>query len=164
MPGYEWVSRHTWQSWRERYKKNAVRLDAHIAAIVDAVQTLKAAKGPYAFTKQLESKPKRKRRTKKEMEEAAAAPTVNEERSVQINVGTFGNESEGDHEWDIRIGNDPTPAWKKRKYEDDAAVIVSEALKRMRRYWNIIYTFVILVYFFFFGQRYIWRCPSCYRG
>jgi hypothetical protein len=29
--GYEWVTRHTWQSWRERYKNNAERLDRRIA-------------------------------------------------------------------------------------------------------------------------------------
>ena len=34
-PGYAWVVRHTWQSWRERYKKNAQRLDKRIAVIVD---------------------------------------------------------------------------------------------------------------------------------
>jgi hypothetical protein len=30
LKGYEWVTRHTWQSWREYYKKNQAALDAKI--------------------------------------------------------------------------------------------------------------------------------------
>jgi hypothetical protein len=30
LKGYEWVTRHTWQSWREHYKKNQAALDAKI--------------------------------------------------------------------------------------------------------------------------------------
>ena len=30
MPGYEWVARHTWQSWRERYKNNEYDFDVAI--------------------------------------------------------------------------------------------------------------------------------------
>ncbi|KAL4065066.1 hypothetical protein J3A83DRAFT_4065337, partial [Scleroderma citrinum] len=31
FPEFEWVSRHTWHSWRERYKKNAKWFDREIA-------------------------------------------------------------------------------------------------------------------------------------
>lgn len=31
---YNWTKRHTWQSWRERYKKNARRLDPMIVQFV----------------------------------------------------------------------------------------------------------------------------------
>lgn len=34
-PGFEWVQRHPWQSWRERYKKNQDRLDKLIEKIVE---------------------------------------------------------------------------------------------------------------------------------
>ncbi|KAJ7601379.1 hypothetical protein DFH06DRAFT_1026243, partial [Mycena polygramma] len=39
--GYEWVTRHTWQSWRERYKKNASRLDP----LIDIAVKKKATHG-----------------------------------------------------------------------------------------------------------------------
>ena len=39
MPEMKWALRHTWQSWRERYKKNKDRLDVHIAAIVKAAMS-----------------------------------------------------------------------------------------------------------------------------
>jgi hypothetical protein len=30
LSGYEWANRHTWQAWRELYKKNQADLDARI--------------------------------------------------------------------------------------------------------------------------------------
>lgn len=35
----KWALRHTWQSWRERYKKNKDRLDVHVAAIVKSAMS-----------------------------------------------------------------------------------------------------------------------------
>ena len=34
MPELEWAKRHTWQSWRERYRKNRERLDPVIDELV----------------------------------------------------------------------------------------------------------------------------------
>lgn len=134
MPGYEWVSRHTWQSWRERYKKNAARLDEHIAAIVESQQSLKAVKTQYAYVKQLEPKPKRKRRTKKELAEAAAqdAQIAAGGSNLMVNSEGLGSESEG--EWAIRVGSEATPNWGKRKRDDHTA---AEAMKRMKRFYTI---------------------------
>lgn len=58
-PDYAWVGRHTWQSWRERYKKNATRLDALVAAIVEEKKPSQGEKGQYGYVRQPEEKPKR---------------------------------------------------------------------------------------------------------
>ncbi|KIJ68276.1 hypothetical protein HYDPIDRAFT_106448 [Hydnomerulius pinastri MD-312] len=61
-PEYAWVTRHTWQSWRERYKKNSVRLDNMIAAIVDQKKPAHGEKGQYGYVRKAEDKPKRARK------------------------------------------------------------------------------------------------------
>lgn len=61
-PEYAWVSRHTWQSWRERYKKNAARLDAMIAAIVEQKKPAQGEKGQYGYVRKAEEKPKKSRK------------------------------------------------------------------------------------------------------
>ncbi|KAG6850837.1 hypothetical protein H0H93_008140, partial [Arthromyces matolae] len=61
-PDYAWVTRHTWQSWRERYKKNAARLDIVIAAIVERKKPAPGEKGQYGYVRQPEAKPKRSRK------------------------------------------------------------------------------------------------------
>ena len=61
-PEYAWVSRHTWQSWRERYKKNAERLDTIIASIVEQKKPAQGEKGQYGYVRQAEEKPKRIRK------------------------------------------------------------------------------------------------------
>ncbi|KAG9314506.1 hypothetical protein JVU11DRAFT_5303 [Chiua virens] len=65
-PEYAWVTRHTWQSWRERYKKNSVRLDNMITAVVDRKKPAHGEKGQYGYVRQAEEKTRRvrKRRTK----------------------------------------------------------------------------------------------------
>ncbi|KAF9569719.1 hypothetical protein CPC08DRAFT_652670 [Agrocybe pediades] len=63
-PEYAWVTRHTWQSWRERYKKNAFRLDPIIARIVDEKKPVLGEKGQYGYVRQPEEKPKRTRKRK----------------------------------------------------------------------------------------------------
>lgn len=62
---YAWVTRHTWQSWRERYKKNASRLDARISAIVEQKRPAQGEKGQYGYVRQPEEKPKRTRKKRK---------------------------------------------------------------------------------------------------
>ncbi|KAI0361744.1 hypothetical protein OH77DRAFT_1585799 [Trametes cingulata] len=61
-PEYAWVTRHTWQSWRERYKKNATRLDAKIAEIVEQKKPAHGEKGQYGYVRKPEEKPKRTRK------------------------------------------------------------------------------------------------------
>ncbi|KAJ7492807.1 hypothetical protein FB451DRAFT_1123931 [Mycena latifolia] len=67
-PEYAWVARHTWQSWRERYKKNSVRLDTLISTIVAQKKPLPGEKGQYGYVRQAEEKQKktRKKKTKSE--------------------------------------------------------------------------------------------------
>ncbi|KAF6766348.1 hypothetical protein DFP72DRAFT_15044 [Ephemerocybe angulata] len=64
-PEYSWVTRHTWQSWRERYKKNAARLDVMITAIVEQKRPAQGEKGQYGYVRQPEEKPKRTRKKRK---------------------------------------------------------------------------------------------------
>ncbi|KAM6498253.1 hypothetical protein JOM56_006201 [Amanita muscaria] len=72
-PEYAWVKRHTWQSWRERYKKNAARLDAMIAQIVEQKRPIQGEKGQYGYVRMAEDKPKRprKKRASKDLEPGA---------------------------------------------------------------------------------------------
>jgi hypothetical protein len=63
-PEYAWVSRHTWQSWRERYKKNAERLDKTIAVIVEQKRPQPGEKGQYGYVRQAEETQKRSRKRK----------------------------------------------------------------------------------------------------
>lgn len=58
-PEYSWVTRHTWQSWRERYKKNAARLDVKISEIVERNKPNKGEKGQYGYVRKPEERPKR---------------------------------------------------------------------------------------------------------
>ncbi|KAJ7655013.1 hypothetical protein DFH06DRAFT_993182 [Mycena polygramma] len=74
-PEYAWVARHTWQSWRERYKKNATRLDALISAIVAQKKPTLGDKGQYGYVRQAEEKQKKQRKSKKKKN----ASTVEEE-------------------------------------------------------------------------------------
>ncbi|KAK7694539.1 hypothetical protein QCA50_001725 [Cerrena zonata] len=67
---YSWVTRHTWQSWRERYKKNAPRLDVRIAQIVQEKKPAMGEKGQYGYVRKPEEKPKRTRRKKNPAPEA----------------------------------------------------------------------------------------------
>ncbi|KAG5654759.1 hypothetical protein H0H81_003767 [Sphagnurus paluster] len=80
-PEYAWVSRHTWQSWRERYKKNAVRLDVMIASIVERKKPTPGEKGQYGYVRQAESKPKR---TRKKRTKALDAQSVMDEMDMQM--------------------------------------------------------------------------------
>ncbi|KAI0304715.1 hypothetical protein BC826DRAFT_977866 [Russula brevipes] len=63
-PEYAWVTRHTWQSWRERYKKNSQRLDTIIQAIVEQKKPTLGEKGQYGYVRKPEDKPKRSRKRK----------------------------------------------------------------------------------------------------
>ncbi|KAF9452620.1 hypothetical protein P691DRAFT_825759 [Macrolepiota fuliginosa MF-IS2] len=78
-PEYSWVSRHTWQSWRERYKKNASRLDVVIARLVDQNRPTQGQQGQYGYVRQPEEKPKksRKKRGKNGEEENGDEGVVN---------------------------------------------------------------------------------------
>lgn len=71
-PEFAWVSRHTWQSWRERYKKNAARLDIRIAQIVEEKKPAMGEKGQYGYVRQPEVKPKRNRRKSRKADEEGA--------------------------------------------------------------------------------------------
>lgn len=67
-PDYAWVTRHTWQSWRERYKKNAARLDVKISEIVERNKPSLGEKGQYGYVRKPEEKAKRVKRKGREGE------------------------------------------------------------------------------------------------
>ncbi|KXN89881.1 hypothetical protein AN958_04885 [Leucoagaricus sp. SymC.cos] len=67
--GYSWVTRHTWQSWRERYKKHAYRLDEKIASIVAEKRPAQGEQGQYGYVRQPEEKPKRTRKKRGKTED-----------------------------------------------------------------------------------------------
>lgn len=74
------MTRHTWQSWRERYKKNAARLDVRISEIVSRVKPAVGEKGQYGYVRKPEEKPKRsnKKKTRQDTEEAAELSNTDE--------------------------------------------------------------------------------------
>ncbi|KAA1471562.1 hypothetical protein DENSPDRAFT_837586 [Dentipellis sp. KUC8613] len=74
-PEYAWVRRHTWQSWRERYKKNSTRLDIMINAIVEQKKPTLGEKGQYGYVRKPEEKPKRSRKRKTNDANAGAGPS-----------------------------------------------------------------------------------------
>ena len=72
-PEYAWVTRHTWQSWRERYKKNSQRLDTLIQAIVEQKKPTLGEKGQYGYVRKPEERPKRNRKRKDDVPGAGPA-------------------------------------------------------------------------------------------
>ncbi|KAF7320262.1 Myb-DNA-bind-2 domain-containing protein [Mycena kentingensis (nom. inval.)] len=105
-PGYAWVTRHSWQSWRERYKKHAPRFDDRIAKIVAETKPLPGEKGQlgYVRKKEPEEKPKRtrKKRTAAEAEAGSSQTPPSSQPSADVDE---------EDEWAVRIGNDAPPAW-----------------------------------------------------
>ncbi|KAE9410936.1 hypothetical protein BT96DRAFT_805018, partial [Gymnopus androsaceus JB14] len=73
-PEYAWVARHTWQSWRERYKKNATRLDKIIDNIVSNAKPNPGEKWQYGFVRQADEKPKKKRKRPSKTEDDQQMP------------------------------------------------------------------------------------------
>ncbi|THU91767.1 hypothetical protein K435DRAFT_968014 [Dendrothele bispora CBS 962.96] len=61
-PAYSWVNRHTWQSWRERYKKNADRLDRSIDIIVNSTKFNPGEEKGLYDVRQSEEKPKKSKK------------------------------------------------------------------------------------------------------
>lgn len=73
-PEYAWVSRHTWQSWRERYKKNAERLDKVIGRIVEQKMPQRGEKGQYGYVRQPEERPRKGRKKKSKAIDQPSTP------------------------------------------------------------------------------------------
>jgi hypothetical protein len=185
-PEYAWVTRHTWQSWRERYKKNSQRLDTLIQAIVEQKKPTLGEKGQYGYVRKPEEKPKRSRKRKEEgpsagpandedysgpehqlamamqmhlaaqeghgfltapppsvhlyqqahphlvhnlpphvnqIQAAAERPEglrVSQDNVVAVRKSPAEEEMEDEEvEWAIKVGDDPPPAWGKRKAVED---------------------------------------------
>ncbi|KAG0709028.1 hypothetical protein DFH29DRAFT_890225 [Suillus ampliporus] len=148
-PEYAWVSRHTWQSWRERYKKNAVRLDTIIAQIVDQKKPVPGEQGQYGYVRQDEEKPKRPRRKRAKPAEqnlhnqemiiggingnGAEVPVIvfdalgmdpgpSTSRAVVRSSPAEEEMEDGEdsEEWAVRIGNEPPPNWGKRPASEES--------------------------------------------
>ncbi|OBZ79473.1 hypothetical protein A0H81_00678 [Grifola frondosa] len=75
-PEFAWVTRHTWQSWRERYKKNATRLDAKISEIVEQKKPAHGEKGQYGYVRRPEEKPKRARKKGRMLNDVSDATCI----------------------------------------------------------------------------------------
>ena len=116
------MSRHTWQSWRERYKKNSARLDVAIANIVSRRPVVPGEKGQYGYVRLVEERGKKPKKAQKQGTPApfdlhnASIPA----QSAPIMVGGTSStvtleESQEGSEWAIRIGDAPPPAWGKKR-------------------------------------------------
>jgi hypothetical protein len=158
-PEYAWVSRHTWQSWRERYKKNAVRLDTMIAQIVEQKKPIPGEQGQYGYVRQDEEKNKRPRRKRAKPAEqhlhkqemiiggingnGAEVPVIVFDVSpVDSGPSTSRalvrrspaeeelEDGEDSEEWAVRIGNEPPPNWGKRPASEESEA--QNSRKRMK--------------------------------
>lgn len=107
------MGRHTWQSWRERYKKHYNRLDKHIAAIVSVNQASippqpESQYGLFKLSSPENSNSRKRRRItdeKKADEPSESVPPASTSSAVQ--------DSQED-DWAIRVGSDPVPEWAKQ--------------------------------------------------
>ncbi|KAI5897677.1 uncharacterized protein SCHCODRAFT_02696332 [Schizophyllum commune H4-8] len=82
-PQYAWVTRHTWQSWRERYKKHAHRLDRVIESIVEHKKPMLGEKGQYGYVRVDEPKepkptPKPRSKRKRARKDSTPEPSQND--------------------------------------------------------------------------------------
>lgn len=118
------MKRHPWQSWRERYKKNAPRLDQQIQAIVDSKRSSappdKSQFGIFRIQEHKPNKPSRKRKRPNGQE------TVNTD-ALSVVPGTTDSVpptvmSQTGEEWAIREGFNPAPAWAKRPIIEEQMV------------------------------------------
>ncbi|KAH7880557.1 hypothetical protein F5879DRAFT_740446 [Lentinula edodes] len=131
-PEYSWVTRHTWQSWRERYKKNAGRLDKIVDKIVSTTKPNQGEKWQYGYVRQDDDKPKKKRKRLSKHEdgqEFVVGSSSAGQESVHADPHVAANSSLGqlagilrlappgnrEDEWRIRDGHDPPPAWAKSR-------------------------------------------------
>ncbi|KAF7339810.1 FAD-binding protein [Mycena venus] len=140
-PEFAWVARHTWQSWRERYKKNAVRLDALIQVIVDQKKPVQGEKGQYGYVRQPEEKQKKQRKKKSKNQEASylddeflVGSSKMEGMGMEVPQNEMhqlpgmmyegppagpsnmpdprpAEEDEEGSEWAVRVGTSPPPVW-----------------------------------------------------
>ena len=136
-PGYNWVSRHTWQSWRERYKKNSARLDVAIANIVSQRPVLPGEKGQYGYVRLIEEKGKKVKKLPKQEgpvpldfhSVSSPMPPVRDSApgnsmyptplatgpSFVQTQSALPEESREGGEWAIRISDASHPGWGKKR-------------------------------------------------
>ncbi|TDL28416.1 hypothetical protein BD410DRAFT_220818 [Rickenella mellea] len=130
-PGWTWVARHTWQSWRERYKKNAARLDQHIVEIVNLHQPPRGGKGQYGYIREREAKAPRKRNRKSRQSDANSSQVTEGEDPADMVDNVANDTMDSEAEWRVKVGEEPAPAWAKRKADDEAEGS-SDVAKRLR--------------------------------
>lgn len=133
-PGYEWVSRHTWQSWRERYKKNSARLDQHIAALVSLNQTGRTPKDHFGYFRLSEKSQKSSGSRRGMIQESG--DKVSEDQNIDhkdpessfmggtpiLQANVVQSQDSEESEWAIREGQAPLPDWARRPVEEQADV------------------------------------------
>ncbi|TFK76951.1 hypothetical protein BDN72DRAFT_884581 [Pluteus cervinus] len=92
-PEYAWVRRHTWQSWRERYKKNSARLDSLIATIVEQKKPIPGEKGQYGYVRQAEERPKRPRKRRSKPDQKNEAEDLTDASKYGLEMAELSNMS-----------------------------------------------------------------------
>ncbi|KAJ7709568.1 hypothetical protein B0H17DRAFT_1028340 [Mycena rosella] len=111
---YNWAFRHTWQSWRERYKKNQGRLDAYIDAWVVPLGV-----EPHQMYHLSRNAPRTSHREEEEEEEE------NEEEDAEVEEEDAEVENEIDNEIDV------APPSQKRRVSGSSST--QRDAKRQRR-------------------------------
>jgi hypothetical protein len=84
---YPWSARHSWQSWLERYKKNADRLDPPIEAVVAGENINAYAKGVFPYKRYEVIYPTNRGRILDDVEEDEEMEEVEEEEEDEENQG-----------------------------------------------------------------------------
>lgn len=143
-PEYAWVARHTWQSWRERYKKNSARLDGDIEQIVQRNRPAQGENGQYGYVRQTERRGRKKREWNPEKDAITStnevslgaftsqAPSGSQTSVVPETTQSSSSTHNPDHvdEWAVKVGQDPIPIWGKRKANSDTEDV--PVMKRQR--------------------------------
>ncbi|KAK1223818.1 hypothetical protein PQX77_013342 [Marasmius sp. AFHP31] len=156
MPGYTWVQRHTWQSWRERYKKHAEKLDKIIDEIVHETKPNPGDKVQYGYVRQEEDdKPRKKRKRaapKNGIETLQQPPpefvvgastdsqvlpgAVYQPENVPVSFlpvlaqkpGSSTTNEDENTNWAVRLPDGVLPPWAKRSTQDEKKLKMIEPL------------------------------------
>ena len=96
FPEFEWAARHTWHSWRERYKNNSVVFDENIAHIAAELKPYRNERGDDNRSRQ--HKALRNRRIEEEEEEEEEEAEEEEEEEVKEVEEELWEEEEGGEE------------------------------------------------------------------
>ena len=98
FPEFEWAARHTWHSWRERYKNNSVVFDENIAHIAAELKPYRNERGDDNRSRQHKALRNRRIEEEEEEEEEEEAEEEEEEEVKEVEEELWEEEEGGEEE------------------------------------------------------------------